>query len=165
MLSEMPNAAVHAVRLQGNCCRKDQMMKISARNQFSGKVASVAKGAVNAEVVLTLDGGETVVANITNSSVASLGLAEGVSACAIIKASEVIVGKGVDGTKLSARNVLAGEVTSLVDGAVNSEVAIGLTGGGTVVASITKASVGALGLEVGDRVSAIVKASNVMIGV
>jgi molybdopterin-binding protein len=46
-----------------------------------------------------------------------------------------------------------------------SEVAIGLTNGGAVVASITKASVGALGLEVGDQVSAIVKASNVMIGV
>jgi molybdate transport system regulatory protein len=94
-----------------------------------------------------------------------LGLEEGKQAYGIIKASEVIVGKGVDGTKLSARNVLAGEVTSLLDGAVNSEVAIGLTGGAAVVASITKESVHTLGLQVGDRVSAIVKASNVMIGV
>jgi molybdate transport system regulatory protein len=141
------------------------MMRISARNVLEGKVQCVTKGAVNAEVTLVLASGESVVAIITNSSVDSLSLEEGKPAYAIIKASEVIVGKGVDGTKLSARNVLAGEVTSLVDGAVNSEVAIGLTGGGTVVASITKASVGALGLEVGDRVSAIVKASNVMIGV
>jgi molybdate transport system regulatory protein len=56
-------------------------------------------------------------------------------------------------------------VTTLLDGAVNSEVAIGLTGGAAVVASITKKSVHALGLQVGDRVSAIVKASSVMIGV
>jgi molybdate transport system regulatory protein len=125
----------------------------------------VTKGAVNAEVTLVLAGGESIVAIITNSSVDMLGLEEGKPAYAIIKASEVIVGKGVDGTKLSARNVLAGEVTSRVDGAVNSEVAIALTGGATVVASITKVSVSSLGLKLGDRVSAIVKASNVMIGV
>jgi len=140
-------------------------MRISARNVLEGEVQCVTKGAVNAEVTLVLAGGENVVAIITNSSVDSLSLEEGKPVYAIIKASEVIVGKGVDGTKLSARNVLAGEVTSLVDGAVNSELAIRLVGGGTVVASITKVSVGALGLEVGDRVSAIVKASNVMIGV
>ena len=139
-------------------------MKISARNQFMGKVASVAKGAVNAEVVLTLAGGETVVANITNSSVDSLGLAEGVAACAIIKASEVMIGKGLDGTKLSARNALAGEVSQLLDGSVNSEVVVRLACGSEVVASITKSSVQRLGLKIGDRVSAIVKASNVMVG-
>ena len=140
-------------------------MRISARNVLEGKVQNVIKGAVNAQVTLVLAGGENIVAIITNSSVDSLGLKEGKPAYAIIKASEVIVGKGVDGTKLSARNVLAGKVTNLLDGAVNSEVAIGLTGGAAVVASITKVSVGALGLQVGEHVSAIVKASNVMIGV
>jgi molybdate transport system regulatory protein len=140
-------------------------MRISARNVLEGKMQSVTKGAVNAEVTLALVGGEKIVAIITNSSIDSLGLEEGKPVYAIIKANEVIVGKGVDGTKLSARNVLVGEVTSLLDGAVNSEVAIGLTGGAAVVASITRESVHALGLQVGDQVSAIVKASNVMIGV
>jgi len=140
-------------------------MRISARNVLEAKVQDVTKGAVNAQVALVLVGGENIVAIITNSSVDSLGLEEGTPAYVIIKASEVIVGKGIDRTKLSARNVLAGEVTSLLDGAVNSEVAIGLTGGAAVVASITKESVHALGLQVGDLVSAIVKASNVMIGV
>jgi molybdate transport system regulatory protein len=140
-------------------------MKISARNVLEGKVQNVTKGAVNAQVTLVLEGGEKIVAIITNSSVDSLGVEEGKPAYAIIKASEVIVGKGVDGMKLSARNVLSGEVTSLLDGAVSSEVGIGLTGGAAVVASITKESVHALGLQAGDQVSAIVKASNVMIGV
>ena len=140
-------------------------MRISARNVLEAKVQDVTQGAVNAQVALVLVGGENIVAIITNSSVDSLGLEEGTPAYVIIKASEVIVGKGIDRTKLSARNVLAGEVTSLLDGAVNSEVAIGLTGGAAVVASITKESVHALGLQVGDLVSAIVKASNVMIGV
>jgi molybdate transport system regulatory protein len=140
-------------------------MKISARNVFEGKVQNVIKGAVNAEVTLALTGGEHIVSIITNSSLDSLGLVQGKTAYAIVKANEVIVGKGVDGAKLSARNVLAGEVISSHDGAVNSEVAIKLTGGATVIASITKESVRALGLMQGDKVSAIVKASNVMIGV
>ncbi len=140
-------------------------MKISARNLLAGKVQSVTKGAVNAEVSLTLEGGETVVAIITNSSVDSLGLAKGAAAFAIVKASEVMIGKGLDGAKLSARNVLAGQVNEVHDGAVNSEVVVRLPGGTDIVASITKESVHKLGLKSGEKVSAIVKASNVMIGV
>ena len=140
-------------------------MKISARNVFEGTIQSVTKGAVNAEVTLLLRDGANIVAIITNSSADSLNLEKGKAAYAIIKASEVIVGKGLDGTRLSARNVLAGTVTGLLDGAVNSEVAINLLGGVAVVASITKASVQALELQQGDQVSAIIKASNVMIGV
>jgi molybdate transport system regulatory protein len=140
-------------------------MKISARNVLEGKVKDVTKGAVNAQVTLELDGGEQIVSIITNSSVDSLGLETGKTAYAIVKANEVIVGKGVDGSKLSARNVLPGAVISSHDGAVNSEVEIKLDGGTTVVASITRESVHALGLKQGDKVSAIVKASNVLIGV
>jgi molybdate transport system regulatory protein len=140
-------------------------MKISARNMLAGTVRNVTIGAVNAEVVLTLEGGDTVVAIITNHSVDSLRLREDSPAYAIIKASEVMIGKGVESAKLSARNVLAGEVTRLEQGAVNSEVEIRLAGGTAVVASITKASVRALDLQQGDKVSAIIKASNVLVGV
>ncbi|MBV8436104.1 MAG: TOBE domain-containing protein [Silvibacterium sp.] len=140
-------------------------MKISARNVLAGKVRNVTKGAVNAEVTLALEGGDTVVAIITNHSVDSLGLREGGSAFAIVKASEVMIGKGVEKAKLSARNVLAGEVARLEPGAVNSEVEIRLAGGTPVVASITKMSASALDLKQGDMVSAIVKASNVLVGV
>jgi molybdate transport system regulatory protein len=140
-------------------------MKISARNILEGKVKNVTKGAVNAQITLVLSGGEHVVAIITNASVDSLGLEEGKAAYAIIKASEVIVGKGVDGAKLSARNVLPGEVSNALDGAVNSEVQIKLPGGTAIIASITKESVHALNLKQGDKVSAIIKASNVLIGV
>ena len=140
-------------------------MKISARNVLAGTVKNVTKGAVNAEVVLTLEGGDTVVAIITNHSVDSLGLREDSSAYAIIKASEVMIGKGVESAKLSARNILVGDVSRLEQGAVNSEVEIRLAGGTAVVASITKASVRALDLRQGDKVSAIIKASNVLVGV
>ena len=140
-------------------------MKISARNILPGKVERVIKGAVNAEIDLTLDGGEAEVAIITNVSADALGLAEGSAAYAIIKASEVIVGKDVQAGKFSARNVLDGVIANVDDGAVNSEVIIQLPGGSQLAASITKASVHALNLKSGDQVSAIIKASNVIIGV
>ena len=140
-------------------------MRISARNVFAGKVHNVTKGAVEAEITIVLPGGEHIVSIITNPSVDSLELAEGKPAFAIIKASDVIVGKNLGVAKLSARNVLPGEVTNVVDGAVSSEVVIRLTGGTTIVSSITKESVHALKLQAGDQVSAIIKAPHVLIGV
>jgi molybdate transport system regulatory protein len=142
----------------------EETMKISARNVLAGKVLEVARGAVNAQVKLLLDGGETVVAIITNSSVDALGLEAGRAAYAIVKASEVIVGKSLEGARISARNVLPGAVANLHEGAVNSEVEIRLAGGTSIVSSITRESVKNLELKLGDAVSAIVKASNVMIG-
>jgi molybdate transport system regulatory protein len=67
-------------------------MKISARNQLKGTVAKITPGPVNAEVILTLDGGQQVAAIITNQSLNTLGLAVGKPAYAIIKASTILVG-------------------------------------------------------------------------
>jgi molybdate transport system regulatory protein len=139
-------------------------MKVSARNVLAGSVTKVTRGAVNAEVDLTLQNGETIAAIITNSSVDSLGLKEGKNSYAVIKASSVIVAKGLQG-KLSARNVLAGKIITVQDGAVNSEVTLKLNHGTSLVAVITKESVKVLGLKVGDDATAIVKASSVIIGV
>ena len=65
--------------------------------------------------------------------------------------------------KISARNVLKGKVTKIVDGAVNSEVMIELPGGAQLVSVITKSSVESLELKVGKEVYAVIKASNVMV--
>jgi molybdate transport system regulatory protein len=100
---------------------------------------------------------------ITNSSADGLGLKEGTAAYAIIKASDVMVGKDVG--KVSARNVLDGTVAQVEDGAVDSVVTLKLSGGTTVVAVITNESVKSLGLKSGDSASAIIKASHVMVGV
>jgi molybdopterin-binding protein len=67
--------------------------------------------------------------------------------------------------KLSARNILKGKVKKVATGAVNSEVVISLPGGTEVVSIITKSSAKALGLKKGKAVYAVIKASNVMIGV
>ena len=140
-------------------------MKISARNVLAGTVQNVTKGAVNSEIAIALQGGEKMTAIITNDSVDRLGLKNGSPAFAIVKASDVMIGKDVDSAKLSARNVLAGELANVLEGAVNNEAEIKLPGGTIVVASITKAGVNALNLRPGDKVSAIIKASHVLVGV
>lgn len=67
-------------------------MKISARNSLKGTVKNIDMGAVNAEVVIELPGGDEIVSIVTKESIASLGLSIGSSAYAVIKASNVMLG-------------------------------------------------------------------------
>lgn len=67
--------------------------------------------------------------------------------------------------KLSARNVLKGTVKTLVHGAVNTEVVIELPGGALVAAIITKESALSLKLSEGSPAYAVIKASDVLVGV
>jgi molybdopterin-binding protein len=67
--------------------------------------------------------------------------------------------------KVSARNVIKGKVRKVTTGVVNDEVIVDLPGGTEMVSIITKTSAERLGLKPGQDVYAIIKASNVMIGV
>jgi len=140
-------------------------MKLSARNVFPGTVTKVIKGAVNSEVQLSTRGGDRIVSIITNASVDALGLKEGTPALAIIKASWVILGKDLHNAKLSTRNILCGTVSKVTRGAVNTEVALMLSGGAVVTAIITNESTQSLGLKQGDHACAAIKASSVILGV
>jgi molybdopterin-binding protein len=66
---------------------------------------------------------------------------------------------------LSARNQLKGDVKAIKKGAVNNEVVIGLPGGTQITAVITQGACASLKLKKGKTAYAIVKASNVMVGV
>ena len=66
-------------------------METSARNQLKGTVVSVSLGAVMAEITIDVNGA-TVVAAITKESAERLGLAEGKSVVAIVKATDVMIG-------------------------------------------------------------------------
>lgn len=141
-------------------------MKTSARNQLFGKVLAVKHGAVNDEVVLALPGEHTITAVVTHESVQELGLAPGVDACALVKASWVVLAVE-DGSplRLSARNQLQGVVETVTRGAVNSEVLLALDGGMTLAAIVTNDSVDALGLAQGVSAVAAFKASSVILAV
>ncbi|MCU9955153.1 TOBE domain-containing protein [Burkholderia sp. BKH01] len=142
-------------------------MKTSARNQLFGKVASIVRGTVNDEVTLALPGGQPIVAVLTHESADALGLRDGVAACALVKASWVVlaVDDGGPELKVSARNRLRGSVESVTAGAVNSEVTLALDGGGTLTAVVTNESVDALQLDAGRRAIALFKASSVILAV
>ncbi len=68
-------------------------MKISARNQIPGRVASIQPGAVNGSVKVDIGNGVIITANITQEAIAELGLGEGDAVTVLIKASDVLIGK------------------------------------------------------------------------
>ncbi|MBV9777980.1 MAG: TOBE domain-containing protein [Acetobacteraceae bacterium] len=68
-------------------------MKLSARNQIKGKVVAVQKGTTTAHVRIDIGNGVMITASITNEAVDELGLKQGDEATAVIKASDVMVGK------------------------------------------------------------------------
>jgi molybdate transport system regulatory protein len=137
-------------------------VKTSARNQFLGTIKAVKHGPINAEVVLDIGGGDELAAIITNESAENLGLAPGIEAYAMFKASWVIVVTD-DGMKTSARNHLRGTVARVVSGPVSGEIVIDLPGGKSVAATVTRDSIDSLGLKEGAPASALIKAAHVIL--
>jgi molybdate transport system regulatory protein len=159
--------------LENRLCDSDSLyqfirrisMKVSARNTFSGTVSAITKGAVNAEVILSLKGGIPLTAVVTNGAIDNLGLTIGTEAYAIIKASSVIIGTDLHDARVSARNIFCGTITKIVEGPVNTEVDVEVGGGNTVSAVITHDSATRLELKTGDHACTLFKASSVIIGV
>jgi molybdopterin-binding protein len=68
-------------------------MQMSARNQLKGSVKAVKLGSVMAEVIVELADGQEIVSAITRTSAEALGLKQGDKVTAIIKSTEVMIGK------------------------------------------------------------------------
>lgn len=66
-------------------------MKISARNQFEGTIVDIQPGAVNGIVKIDIGGDNIMSATISMSSIDELGLEIGKPACAVIKATSVMI--------------------------------------------------------------------------
>ncbi len=135
-------------------------MKVSTRNQLKGTVSAILEGAVNSEVSIKLSEDTSITAIITNGAVKSMGLKEGIETTALVKASNVII--GLDAKGISARNVLTGKVSTIVEGPVNCEVSIDVNGV-TVTSIITKESCSKLELAKGKEACAIIKATTVIL--
>ena len=140
-------------------------MKISARNVFSGTIEKITRGAVNAEVTLLISANTRITSIITNGAVDNLSLKEGLTAYAIIKSSSIIIGSDLEGSKISARNIMSGKISKIIEGPVSSEVDVDVDGGNVISATITHGSSEKLAIKEGDQVSAIFKASSVIIGI
>ena len=140
-------------------------MKTSARNQFQGTVSEVFLGAVNAEVHVSLAGGNIIIASVTKDSIAALNIKPGASVVALIKAPQIILVTDFGSYQISARNQLSGTVTDIKSGPVNAEVDIELSGGEKIAATVTHDSVETLGLRKGQTTTAVFKASAVLLAV
>lgn len=95
---------------------------------------------------------------VTRRSAESLGLAVGVRAVALIKASSVNLATDTAGMRFSARNALAGRIARVTPGAVNAEVLINVPGGLQVAAIVTQASADRMALAAGQEATALFKA-------
>jgi len=140
-------------------------MKISARNQITGNVVEIKKGAVNSEVVVAVADGEKMVSVVTNDAINTLGLKVGSEAVCIFKAQSVLLGKADIALAVSARNKIKGTITEIKDGAVNCEIIISTPAGLIVTAIVTEDAKKDLSLAKGDSIFAIIKASSILVGV
>ncbi len=141
------------------------VVKTSARNQIFGSVAAIHAGAVNAEVVVTLKGGDRVITGITLSSLNELGLQVGSDAVLLINSADITLTADSGSNRFTARNCLSGKVIRVQQDEVNAEVIILLPGGETLVAMITQQSAQNLAIAPGMPVSAMFKSNAVVLGV
>lgn len=141
-------------------------MYFSARNQLSGRVTRINHGVSNNEIVLTLAGGDPILALITTDRSLIMGVKAGDEAIAVINASSIILGnERCQRFRISARNQLPAEIRQINLGPAFAEVQLALKGNDALVAIVPKDAIGELELAVGHRVTAIFKASNVILGV
>ena len=139
-------------------------MQASARNQFTGKVSKINQGVVTDEVHLHTSTGVELVATITHGSSKNLNLQPGSQVTALVKAPSVLIVTNAEGMKFSARNQLAGKVTAVKKGSVNSEVQIE-SHGLKVVAIVTNDSAESMDLKEGTIATALIKASQIILAV
>lgn len=115
-------------------------VKTSARNQFAGTIVGLRRGDTAFEVRMRLDAGTEIIAAITPESAENMGLRIGMEAFALIKAPWVRVV-----TRRPARdplcNVIAGTVTQLREGPVNTEVILSTAEGRHIAAVMPSTNV------------------------
>lgn len=140
-------------------------MKTTARNQFSGRIGAIEAGPITTQVRLDIQGGLSIVSTLTSSAAQRMNLAIDQEAIALVKSSAVVLVTDFAGYTLSARNQFEGTLSRLEQGEVASLAVLTLPGGATITASVTNDAVEALGLAVGQPVTAVFKAYSVMLAV
>lgn len=140
-------------------------MRTSVRNEYAGRIHSVTRGKVNAEIQLDLRGGSRIVSQITLASCENLGLVPGKDAWALVKSNWVEIATGERAPKVSARNILAGVVSAIRHGEASDEVTLSLGGPESITAVILPSELDSLGLRKGAKAWALFKASSVILAV
>ena len=143
---------------------KRQVIKTTATNQLFGTITGIQTGAVNAEVLVELKGGEQIVASLALTELNRLELSIGGDVLLLINDPEIIVITEPAIYPLSARNCLRGTVIRVHHDGVDSEVVIQLPSGDSLVATVSQVSALALGLKPGISAHAVFKSNAVILG-
>jgi molybdate transport system regulatory protein len=147
--------------MEGNMATST-MSQISARNQISGTVSEIRAGTA-ISVITVQANGHKITSAITNLAVQELGLRKNDAVVALIKSTEAILVKGDAGTiKMSARNRVSGQVTGIQKGEAMASVTMD-AGQLKLTTAITRQAVDELELMQGDTVTALFKATEVML--
>jgi molybdate transport system regulatory protein len=144
---------------------KRQVIKTTATNQLFGIITAIQTGAVNAEVLVELKGGEEIVATLTLTELKLLELSVSSDVVMLINDPEIIVTTNPGNCPFSARNCLRGTVVRVQYDGVESEIVINLPSGDSLVATISQVSALALGLSPGVSAYAAFKSNAVILGV
>ena len=139
-------------------------MQISARNQIQGSIEFLQKDNINASIGIKLKSNKTIVSVITNEAADSLSLNIGDDIVAIFKSSSVLVCTG-EASTISARNKLCGIVENITLGNINGEIIIDIGNSEKITSIITTNAIKELHIKKGDSITAIIKSSDVMIGI
>ncbi len=138
-------------------------MQISARNQIGGIVESITKSKINAQIDIKLKSGNILTSVITNKATENLDLKVGDDVIAIFKSSTVLLSLDTN-LNISARNQLLGKIENINIDEINSEIIIDIGNEDKIATVITTDSVKSLNLQIGTKVNAIIKSSDIMIG-
>jgi molybdate transport system regulatory protein len=136
--------------------------QLSARNQISGTIADIQKGTAMRVVTVSAQG-HTIMSAITNQAVQELGLRQHDAVIAVVKATEGIITKGDAGAmKVSARNKVSGRITHIDKGPAMAAVTLDAQNW-KLTAAITRQAADDLQLTQGDQVTALFKATDVLL--
>lgn len=141
------------------------VVKTSVRNQLFGRITDIRAGSVNAEVMVQLKGGETIVITTDLTLLAELDLKIGVDAVVLISSADITLVVNANSHRFSARNRLACHVLSIQQTAANVEVVLLLPSGETLIANIAPQSLENLKLSTGKPVWVIFKSNAPYLGI
>jgi len=127
---------------------------------------TVRSGTVNNDVEILLNGSNTrITAIITSVSCKAMGLEPGKGVVVLIKEESVILVADAEEVKFSSRNVFSGTVVSIKSNGGVAYVNMRLLGGESLTAIVSPDALASLGIKAGDKLSALVKAPMVVVGV
>ena len=140
-------------------------VKTSAQNQLFGSIVNIQIGAVNAEVIVGMKGGEQIAVNTSLISITEMDLRIGADALLLINNTDISLALESDYQAFLVNNRLPCQVLRVQQDDINAEVMVLLAGGETLAAVISPQIVKDLDIQPGLSLWAIFNSNAPILGV